>query len=872
MKVCWQCKRANPEEGRFCYNDGVALMQGAPAAPVPVSQQPFASPFTFRSGRACHNFDELARMCWQEGPAAVEAVRHGELPNFLQQIGRGDLAREAQAALAEPSPGRALDRLLAHLPSQGLQPAKLQVLPAEINLGAMQIGEARQFQLRLHNPGQRLLHGTLSTDDCLWLSFGATDHCQQKVFECRDGLDVPVHVVGRRLSASAQPVEAGILIESNAGQVVVKVRVQVAVKPFPSGVLAGAITPRQLADRAKTHPMEAAGLFASGAVADWYRANGWSYPVVGPTSAGPAALQQFFEAMGLAQPPRVTLTETSVHLQGLPGSRVRHQFEVRTDEQRFVYALATSNQPWLLIEPTMPHGQTTPVGLVVPAVPNQPGETLQARVTVRANGQQRFVVPVMLSVAGGHGRPAPAPPVFHQPPVPAPPSPVAAAPTPAASPPPQPWSQSPVMRRIAFKRLLPAALLGLVIVVMVIHDLFFTSVGLGDGGGLLDTTPRIELHWHPAADKFVPFPTDTFGLVALQDKTQAGQPKRLTFDAHGRTNNTVLRIDGQESILGHGGGRWLSESVPVGKDSQGRERDGQTAVWLYDGSQIAVTQTAVVVPGPTSRLLDTCLVTYQLENRDTKPHGVGLRFLLDTFIGDNDGVPFTLPGSQTLCDTMHEFPSPGQVPDFLQALEYPDLTRPGTIAHLQLRLGGRIETPARVLLTAWPSVKIRDQGGSPLCKGENAGWDVPMLSMQTLTPSDSCVVMYWPELELAPGTRREVGFTYGLGAVASGEGGGRLALTVGGALFVGNTFTVTAYVNQPQPGERVTLEVPPGLQLVSPAEQIVPPVPAGARSPNSPVSWKVKAVQRGPALLRVKSSGGAAQSLPLRIEQQSIFD
>ena len=41
------------------------------------------------------------------------------------------------------------------------------------------------------------------------------------------------------------------------------------------------------------------------------------------------------------------------------------------------------------------------------------------------------------------------------------------------------------------------------------------------------------------------------------------------------------------------------------------------------------------------------MVRYQIENKDTQNHKVGLRFLLDTYIGANDGVPFTIPRAMT---------------------------------------------------------------------------------------------------------------------------------------------------------------------------------------------------------------------------------
>jgi len=43
-------------------------------------------------------------------------------------------------------------------------------------------------------------------------------------------------------------------------------------------------------------------------------------------------------------------------------------------------------------------GRTADIPLVVPRVPHCPGEVLRARVTVTANGNQRFAVQVMLAV------------------------------------------------------------------------------------------------------------------------------------------------------------------------------------------------------------------------------------------------------------------------------------------------------------------------------------------------------------------------------------------------------------------------------------------------------------------------------------------
>jgi hypothetical protein len=351
-----------------------------------------------------------------------------------------------------------------------------------------------------------------------------------------------------------------------------------------------------------------------------------------------------------------------------------------------------------------------------------------------------------------------------------------------------------------------------------------------------------------------------FGLVMLEGGENK-EVKKLTYSDDGGTNNTCVRIDGKDFILGDDASLWQGPNQPPGKDRTGRERAGGKSVYAFSSPPIRVTQHVEVVPGElaagqSKRLLDTCLVRYTLENRDDRPHAVGLRFELDTYIGSNDGVPFTVPGQAALCRTRQDFTAKADIPDFIQALENPDLQHPGTVAHLTVKVGGGLDAPDRVSLTHW--------------KGDLKEWEVPMADIG----SDSAVVLYWGERELAPGATREVGFAYGLGSVSSAEGGGRLGLTVGGSLRPGDAFTVTAYVRDPAPGQTVTLRPGSGLELAEgTAAQTVPPLPAGAASRNSPVTWKVRAARPGRYSLRVELSTGEAQTQAVTIRKSSaLFD
>ena len=68
-------------------------------------------------------------------------------------------------------------------------------------------------------------------------------------------------------------------------------------------------------------------------MARWFTANGWVYPVPSSTARGVAAVQQFFEGMGLSKPPPLALSETEVRLIVAPPDVLQNQVTLRTAGQ-----------------------------------------------------------------------------------------------------------------------------------------------------------------------------------------------------------------------------------------------------------------------------------------------------------------------------------------------------------------------------------------------------------------------------------------------------------------------------------------------------------------------------------------------------------
>lgn len=966
---CPRCSRINPAHAVFCYHDGTSL--GVTIAPhASPAQQRFPMPFVFPSGKTCHTFDELVLACNSEWRDARDLLRDGAFGYFLNGVGRADLARVAMQARNSADRDGALNELLRRMPSTVLKAAKVTVSPASVNLGQVVPGKDVLIELTLHNEGMGLLSGSVvSLTD--WLFLGQPNAPDsKKLFQFLHETTIPFHIPAKRLRASSRPFEGQLLVETQGSQVAVPVTFSVPIRPFPDGVLAGARTPREIAEKAKEKPTEAGEAFASGAVQRWYAVNGWDYPVREAPASGVAAVQQFFEALGLTKPPKVVVNRRELFLSGRPGEQVAATVQLCTEEKKPVWVAVTSNADWLDIREVDYDKRTATVHLGASRVPARSGQLLEAQVTLTTNGRVRYGVTVRLDVSGGaiqlpfanasssenaftaleiepeasgtvnRGINIPRPPLE----VPAPrkhrvrddsvngergvSTPLWAVPDASGSDradsvAPLEGKAEPVVSSSFLSRfvvaLIPLALVMIGLIVPLVRDWVMFSQVKGNAG--LTTTPSEDLSKYPDALVLQMDDTDKLGFVSPTGNIkppEGNQPdphaydvtipasmrfgltlfadnRKLTFERNGISNNCVILVDNNSYIFGDSGwrkkdrenavgrdmilpGRWLTMSAPYDKPGI---RFGRRSVWLCDtANNVKVTQTVGLTPGTQSRAFDTCRIHYRIENGDEKPHRVGLRFLLDTYIGENDGVPFLIPGQKELCSTFMNFDDTKKIPDFIQACERADLNNPGTVAQIGFRLEeANIEPPDRVTLSAYPNPALNDHrdrsswlplvAGSPFMQ-EKTKWAFPLAPIHTLDSGDSAVTVYWDPRELNPGESREVGFTYGLGRVSSS--GGSLALTVGGSFVPNGEFTLTAYVSDPNPGAKLQLFLPQGFSRVEGDEIVsVPPLPADGSTRISPVTWKIRSGPREGAFdLKVKM-GATEQTQPVQIKQPRVF-
>ena len=348
-----------------------------------------------------------------------------------------------------------------------------------------------------------------------------------------------------------------------------------------------------------------------------------------------------------------------------------------------------------------------------------------------------------------------------------------------------------------------------------------------------------------------PRPRITYGVGPTMSWGLAYNGQRITYSPAGG-HDIKIRIDGREYIFGRPPGRWAPQQTPLGKGAFGRQRHGIKSTWVID--KVHITQTLEIVPGKPSakrapgqkRLLDTLRVRYLVENKDNQPHKVAIRITIDMYMINNDGALFASP-------TTH----PGRIlngvllqgktmPAYVQVLQIPNLQNPGQVAHFTLKMGNRLEGPSRMMLT-------------------NLGFCFQAWEVPAQPAGDSAVAIFFDDKAVPAQGKRDMAYAYGMGIASSPDSEGRVALALGGSFEPGKRFNVTAYVEEPVEAQVLTLELPPGMELLEGKE--VQPVPPPAADGRSIVRWQARVQRFGKFPVRVRSSTGLTQTKNLSVSQ-----
>jgi len=408
VQLCPRCQRANPREAVYCYFDGIVLHQGVAGVALP-GQLP--QEFVFPSGRRCKTFDDLVQGCQYEWEDARSLLHNGDFARYFAQVGRHDLVRIAQENQNQPDPDIGLHTFLGQLPASQIQGPRLDLNPRRLMLAGVRPGEQRRVALTILNQGKGLLQGKVTVSEGgHWLRIadgnssvdgaaGSSGECALKTAKSQQ---IHLHIDARGLTAP-QTYSGKLTVITNGGISEVAVRLDVASVPFARPPFQGAASPRQIAERMRGNPKQAVPLLENGEIAQWFQVNGWAYPVSGPPARGIAAVQQFFECMGLSKPPPLQLSDQEFQFLCTPPEVVQARVTLRTNSKKWVYAQADSDKPWLRVTtPSVSGPQQTQIAFEVDSTLMDVGGLHLGTILINANAGQKLAVRVQVNCNRPH--------------------------------------------------------------------------------------------------------------------------------------------------------------------------------------------------------------------------------------------------------------------------------------------------------------------------------------------------------------------------------------------------------------------------------------------------------------------------------------
>ncbi len=402
--VCPRCNRSNPGVAIYCHFDGVVLNQNfSNSGSVPGF---LPKPFVFPSTRQCQTLEQLAHGLVDEWEVAGQLLKQGKIRLYFSSIGRTDLARAAQEAEQHVDVDIGLHHFLRNFSLDNNQKPRVDLKPRRLNLDQIRPGEVREIPIQIFNIGQGQLQGKIKVaEGGEWLQIqGASNAAAlngQYRLQKQSEQQVVLRIDTRGLAAP-KSYTARLHVISNGGIAEVPVRLDLGATPFPHAPFKGARTPREMAEKMAKNPKKAVPLLDQGVVQEWFTANGWDYPVQGAQAQGVAAVQQFFEAMGLSKPPMCKLSQSEVQCLCIPPEVGTYDVQIRTPSKKWIYAQVDSDSYWLrVVTPNVSGAQKATIQFEVDSSIMDPG-IHEGHLQIVANGGQTLPLRVVVDVQEPH--------------------------------------------------------------------------------------------------------------------------------------------------------------------------------------------------------------------------------------------------------------------------------------------------------------------------------------------------------------------------------------------------------------------------------------------------------------------------------------
>ena len=251
---------------------------------------------------------------------------------------------------------------------------------------------------------------------------------------------------------------------------------------------------------------------------------------------------------------------------------------------------------------------------------------------------------------------------------------------------------------------------------------------------------------------------NAMGRFAVE--TTGGDPARADDDnkpmIYGRPqpwpSYTTVRIDGDNYVFGGETERRAGKGENYGRVIEEPQIIGNSIITIFEMNGIEVEQSLMFERSTTTGLYDSARIEYNMTNTTENSKSVGLRIMLDTMLGENDGAPFRIRDQAITTDTMFEG---DELPNFYQSfdsLTEPQVTSQGTF------IGESVDTPDKVYMSDWGSLA-------------DDAWDFNFNPGEEFVREgefeiDSAIAMYWDPVEVEPGETLTYSTNYGLAGIS----------------------------------------------------------------------------------------------------------
>lgn len=332
---------------------------------------------------------------------------------------------------------------------------------------------------------------------------------------------------------------------------------------------------------------------------------------------------------------------------------------------------------------------------------------------------------------------------------------------------------------------------------------------------------------------------DENGLGRFAIETTGGAPLRSNDEnkplIYGRpkpwTSYTTIWLNDEKYVFGGETGKRAGKSGKYGKVIKGpvvEDNAIHTVTQIND--VLLVEQILKIIKSTTTGLYDSVQIKYRINNISEDKQKVGLRIMLDTMLGQNDGAPFRIGKDAVTTDNLYY---KKQLPEFWQAFDSisnPNVTSQGNFT------GNGVTPPDKIYLSDWGSLAdgVWDFDFNPgeefLRKGE---YEI-----------DSAIAMYWIPEYVEPGESVSYITNYGLGGITIVPGLLSLGVTSPAEVIFDTpdkTFPIMVYVENTSEitakNVKVKLNIPDSL-VVETKEKDLGDLKSGD---IAQVIWNVKA-------------------------------